>query len=103
MNLNAVDAAGTYTSVDVSSAGTTDILDPGEDATVYGVYSESNASATVDIEVTDGNSTVPIQEDITTSGTSFTDTYVLSSGEKLQANVTTADTGSVTVVVSESE
>ena len=92
MNLNTVDAKVDYTDIDLNSTGTTDIYDPGEDATVYGVFLENGGStAEVNLEATDGTDTAVLAQPGAGNDVEFGDTVVLGGGDKLQINVTTAE------------
>lgn len=95
MNLNAVDASATYTTVDLNdTSGTTDLFDPSGDATVYGVYLRNGgSSAVVNLEVTDGSDTATVVNNRGSGGADIAlgDTLALGNGDKLQVNVTTAE------------
>lgn len=88
----------TYSDVDMNDASAQDIYDPSAPATVYGVWLENSGStADVELQVTDGSSTV----DLTNlqgggSDLRFTDTVTLSKGDKLRINVDTAEGSSQT-------
>lgn len=88
-----------YSSVDLNTVATTDVYDPTEDAEVHAVHlANSGSTAVVQLEVTDGTDTA-----VLTQGQAAGDgiawepgTYGLEAGEKLQANVTTAEGSSLT-------
>lgn len=81
-----------YTSIDLNATGTTTILNPSREATVYSVHMENGGStAEVNVEVTDGTDTAVVAQPGAGANVEFTGPVVIPSGETLQVNVTTAE------------
>lgn len=82
-----------YTSVDLNSNATTDLLDIGVRTEVTGVYLQNGGtSAVVQLEVTDGTDTAVLTPgQAAGNGIDYGDTVQLDSADKLQANVTTVE------------
>lgn len=102
VNVNNQDerAASDFTTVNVNSTGTTDLLNPSTARRVHGVYGEAaTGSSTIDVEITDGTSTAKLQANADGDDVAFDDEFNLRSTDKLQANVTSADTNTNTTLV----
>lgn len=96
-----------YTDIDLNDTSTTStVYDSSGDAKIsYVTLNNGGGSADVQLEVTDGSSTVVLANPSAGNGFEFTSTLYLSAGDSLQVNVTTAE-GSAqtnTCVVSRSE
>lgn len=87
-----------YTSIDLNTNQTQDVLAKSEPVRVYYVKLTNNGTtAVVDLEVTDGSTTVKVVDN-SSGGNNIEKTteFVLDSGEKLQTNVTTKEGSSQT-------
>lgn len=99
------DIGTTYTTVDISSTGTTTVYDPSVDATVYLVVTpnEGISTAEIDLRITDGNNTSSLDDPGAGTGVDFRETFVMPASDQLEIQVETAGSGELTCVVSHGE
>jgi hypothetical protein len=91
-NLNNIDSAGVYTSIDQNSTGSTTVYDPTGDGEVTGVFLENSGStAELALEVTDGTDTARLAEPGAGNRLAFGETIRLGIGDSLQVNVLVAE------------
>lgn len=85
--------ATNYTSIDLNTNATTDIVDTSRQTKVYSVHMlNGGSSAVAQLEVTDGSSTGVLTQGQSAGDTiSFTGPIVVPSGETVQINVTTVE------------
>lgn len=95
--------AGAYTAVDLSTAGTTTLYAPANDAVAETVHVPNTSNADIRLEVTDGTDTATVADPASGNAVDA-DSFPLSGGtDKLQVNVTSADANSVTAYVGRRE
>jgi hypothetical protein len=92
--------ASDYVTVNVNTTGTTDLLDPSNTRRIHGVFgAAATASSTIDLELTDGTNTATLDGNADGDDVVFGETFNMRSTDKLQANVTSADTDTDTTLV----
>lgn len=86
-----------FTTVNLNATGTTTVANPSGDARVPAVYlANGGGTADVQLEVTDGTSTVVVDDPAAGSGIVHETDVLLDEDESLQVNVTTAEGAALT-------